>query len=84
MTNGVSFASAATLSLEALADLFTRSFEGYFYPGTTTTALLARRVRTESIDLLHSPIVLRDDVPVGIALVARRDRRAWCGGFGIT
>lgn len=80
----ISFTSAASFSLEALADLFTRSFEGYYYPGTTTPELLARRVRVEDVDLLASPVLLVDGEPAGLALIARRGRRAWCGGFGVT
>lgn len=79
----ITFASAATLSLEALADLFTRSFAEYFYPGATTVQTLANRVRSESIDLLSSPLILVDAEPAGIALLARRGERAWCAGFGI-
>lgn len=79
----IAFAPAVSLSLEALAELFTRSFEAYFYPGVTTAAILARRVAVESIDLLHSPVLLVAGEPAGIALLARRGARAWCGGFGI-
>ncbi|NTW02744.1 MAG: GNAT family N-acetyltransferase [Oscillochloris sp.] len=79
----ITFTSAATLSLEALAELFTRSFEGYFYSGTTTAESLAQRVRTEHIDLWASPVLLADGEPSGVTLIARRGARAWCGGFGI-
>lgn len=77
------FTSAATLSIEALADLFTRSFAAYFYPGTTTPQALSRRVPAEQIDLFHSPVLLAGGEPAGLALLARRGERAWCGGFGI-
>lgn len=76
--------SAAGLSLEALADLFTRSFEGYFYPGITSAHTLARRIATEQIDLLRSLVLRVDGEPAGVALLARRGERLWCGGFGIT
>jgi GNAT superfamily N-acetyltransferase len=74
---------AGQLTLEAVADIFTRSFEAYFYPGTTTPTLLSRRVRTEQLDLWHSPVLCEDGQPVGLALIALRGRRAWCGGFGV-
>lgn len=75
--------SAAEFSLETLADVFTRSFEQYFYPGTTSPDLLARRIRSEQLDLNHSLAIAVDDQPAGIALLGIRGRRAWCGGFGI-
>jgi RimJ/RimL family protein N-acetyltransferase len=77
------FMPASAFSLEALGDIFTRSFENYFYPGTMTAALLAARVRTEQLDL-HRSLVMRlgDDV-AGIALLGLRGDRAWCGGFGV-
>jgi len=83
MSTQVTFASATAYSLDALGDIFTQSFEGYFYPGTTTAATLSARVRTEQIDL-HRSLVLRvgDDV-AGIVLLGLRGDRAWCGGFGV-
>lgn len=80
----IGFTTAATLSLEALADLFTRSFAEYFYPGVTTPQMLSRRLRIESIELLHSPVITVNGVPAGMALLARRGGLSWCGGFGIT
>jgi RimJ/RimL family protein N-acetyltransferase len=75
--------SAASISLDAFADLFTRSFAGYFYPNTPTAAIMARRVRTEQLDLAHSLVLLADGEPAGLAVLALRDDRAWCGGFGV-
>lgn len=77
-------APATAYSLEALADLFTRAFEGYVYAGVTTAQSLSRRVAVEQIDLFRSPVLLVDGEPAGLALVARRGERVWCGGFGIT
>lgn len=76
-------APATTVSLDAFADLFKRSFDGYFYPNNTTAAVMARRIRTEQIDLARTLILLVDDEPAGQAALALRDQRAWCGGFGI-
>src|SRR5690242_5016483 len=63
------FAPAAAYTLDALSDIFTRSFENYFYPGTTTAAILAARVRTEQIDLQHSLVMCVGDDPAGLALL---------------
>jgi GNAT superfamily N-acetyltransferase len=83
MTTHVTFTPATAYALDALGDIFTRSFEDYFYPGTTTGAALSARVRTEQIDL-HRSLVLRiGDDPAGIVLLGLRGDRAWCGGFGV-
>jgi RimJ/RimL family protein N-acetyltransferase len=83
MTIQVTFASAAAYTLDELSDIFTRSFEDYFYPGTTTAAILAARVRAEQIDLQRSLVMRVAADPVGIALLGLRGDRAWCGGFGV-
>lgn len=83
-TPTISFTPAAGLSLEELADLFTRSFEAYFYPGITSAHTLARRVASEQIDLLRSLVLRVGGEPAGVALLARRGERMWCGGFGVT
>ena len=77
------FLPAASLSLDALADLFTRSFEGYFYPAIVSAEALAFRVRTEQIDLARSVVMQVDGTLAGLALLALRGEQAWCGGFGI-
>jgi GNAT superfamily N-acetyltransferase len=78
------FAPAGIFALDTLADLFTRSFADYFYPVNLSAENLAQQMRVESIDLWHSLVMLVDEQPVGIALLARRGERVWCGGFGIT
>jgi GNAT superfamily N-acetyltransferase len=79
----VTFAPAASYTLDALGDIFTRSFENYYYPGTTTAAILSARVRTEQIDLHRSVVMRVGDAVAGIALLGLRGDRAWCGGFGV-
>jgi GNAT superfamily N-acetyltransferase len=83
MTDGIGFVAAGSFSLEALADIVTRSFEAYFYQDVMTAEALARRVREEQIDLWASPVMLLDGAPAGQALIAVRGERAWCGGFGM-
>jgi GNAT superfamily N-acetyltransferase len=77
------FLPASSFTLDALAAIFTRSFEEYFYPGTTTAEILAQRIRIEQIDLYRSLVMLLGEEPAGQALLARRGDRAWCGGFGV-
>jgi GNAT superfamily N-acetyltransferase len=83
MTTHVTFTPATAYTLDALGDIFTRSFEDYFYPGTTTAAALSARVRTEQIDLHHSLVMRVGDDPAGIVLLGLRGDCAWCGGFGV-
>jgi ribosomal protein S18 acetylase RimI-like enzyme len=77
------FLPAAAFSLDALAEIFTQSFEGYFYQANTSAEQLAQRVRLEQIDLYRSLVMLADDIPAGHALIAMRGAQAWCGGFGV-
>ena len=80
----IHFAPASKLALDMLGEIFTRSFEGYFYPGTTTGALLAARARIEQIDLHRSVVMYAGGEPAGLAVLGLRGDRAWCGGFGVT
>jgi ribosomal protein S18 acetylase RimI-like enzyme len=84
MSDEIRFVPASTFSLDALAKIFTRAFEGYFYPGTTSAAVLALRTRLEQLDMHHSIVMQAGDEVAGIALLALRVDRAWCGGFGVT
>jgi ribosomal protein S18 acetylase RimI-like enzyme len=77
------FLPASSFTLDAFAEIFTRSFEAYFYESTATAATLAARVRVENIDLSRTLVMLVGDEPAGQALLSLRGARAWCGGFGV-
>src|SRR4051812_28928051 len=77
------YVPASSFALDALAEIFTRSFEAYFYPSTVTAEQLAARVRMENLDLQRSLVILLGEQPVGVALLGLRGERAWCGGFGV-
>ncbi|MFL5802045.1 MAG: GNAT family N-acetyltransferase [Roseiflexaceae bacterium] len=83
MIDEVRFLPASSFALDTLADIFTRSFENYFYPGVTTVEVLARRARIESLDLQHSLVMLAGEETAGQAMIGLRGDRAWCGGFGV-
>lgn len=83
MTDQPRFLPASAFSLDAFADIFTRSFEAYFYQGVVTAEHMARRVRLENIDLHRSLVMLVGDDPAGQAVLALRGEQAWCGGFGV-
>jgi RimJ/RimL family protein N-acetyltransferase len=77
------FIPTDALSLEALAQLYTRAFDDYFYPVAVTSAELAGRVASEQLLLDHSPLLYVAGVPVGLALLGLRGVHSCCGGFGI-
>lgn len=83
MAASFSFVSAASYSLEDFAEIFTRAFEGYYYPGITTAPLLAERARTEQIDFHRSQVLLDDYTPCAMGVLGLRSERAWCGGLGV-
>jgi len=70
------FMPAASFPLVDFADLFTRTFEGYWYPGSITVQQLSARARIEQLDFSYSPVMLLNDEPVGQALLGLRAARA--------
>jgi GNAT superfamily N-acetyltransferase len=63
---------------------FNRMFEEYVVPMHLTVETFAHHVRFNSIDLAHSVVLRHEDGRlVGIAFLGIRERRGWCGGFGI-
>ena len=84
MNDDIRFAPATAFSLDALAEIFTRAFEGYYYAQTLTAAMFAAKTRLESLDLHFSAVMLAGAEPCGIAVLGLRGERAWCGGFGVT
>jgi RimJ/RimL family protein N-acetyltransferase len=77
------FIPASSLSIEQLADLYTRMFGEYFYPALVTPAELAERIPAERLLLDRSPVLCVDETPAGMALLGLRGERSCCGGFGI-
>ncbi|MCW5854015.1 MAG: GNAT family N-acetyltransferase, partial [Anaerolineae bacterium] len=75
---------ASAFSLDFLADLYTRTFAGYFYAAVITADDMARFVHVEDLDLDHSPVLCVGEEPVALATVCLRGERANCRGFGVT
>lgn len=67
-----------------IAVLLTRSFEGYFVPIRFDEPGLLQMVRRDGVDLTSGRVVLADETPVGIALIARRGWTSRVAGMGIT
>ena len=76
--------SALGYSLDELADLFTRSFEGYFVPVQMNSAALAGMLRRDGVDLGASRVLTDDGAAVGLALLARRGWDSRVAAMGIT
>jgi GNAT superfamily N-acetyltransferase len=82
-SEGLRFASAASVSLEVYAEAFTAGFSGYPLPITFDVPKLSGKVRKEQYDLEHSLIAYEGGEPAGVAVLAIRGEAGWCGGFGV-
>jgi ribosomal protein S18 acetylase RimI-like enzyme len=74
---------ANSLTLAALAELFTAAYAGYVLPFAIDEPTLRFMVDAFDIDLAASRVAFRDDEPVGLANLARRVDEAWIGGIGV-
>jgi ribosomal protein S18 acetylase RimI-like enzyme len=79
----LSLTPASKFSISQLADLITLGFEGYFIPFHITEDILLNMLRRDSIDLTASRVLLKDAVPIGIALIARRGWTSRLAAMGI-
>lgn len=74
---------ASDLPIPQLADLLTRSFEGYFVPINITESALLTMLKRDSIDLTSSRVMMQNDEPIGVALIARRGWTSRLAAMGI-
>ena len=74
---------ASEYSNADLVDVLNRGFEAYFVPITFHVSAFLNMVRKDGIDLTSSRVVLRDDEPIGIALIARRGWTSRLAAMGI-
>ena len=75
--------SAGDLTDEALADLFTASYEGYLVPFVVDAQAVRFLTDTYDLDREASRIAVRDGERVGLANLGLRGRDAWIGGVGV-
>lgn len=71
------------LSMQEIADLFNRSFEGYFVPVQFTVDSFVTFVQRDNIDFDASQVLMSENHPVGVALMTRRGKASRMGGFGV-
>ncbi len=79
----LSLKPANDFAIPQLADLMTRSFEGYFVPVNITDVILLTMLRRDGVDLTSSRVIMKDDEPSGLALIARRGWTSRLAAMGI-
>ena len=84
MPNSLQLLPASDHPIPYLADLMTRSFEGYIVPVHITDAILHTMIRRDGIDLTASRILTNGDEHIGVAFIARRGWTCRLAAFGIT
>ena len=77
------FKSVLSFSIPEIAALFTRGFEGYFVPIQMTHAALQTMIRRDGVDLAESRVLIKDNEPIGVALIARRGWTSRLAAMGI-
>lgn len=80
----LSLKPASEYTIPFLADLMTRGFEGYLVPINITDTVLLTMMRRDGIDLTASRVLMKDDQPVGLAMIARRGWTCRLAAMGIT
>ncbi len=81
--SSLSIKPANEFTIPQLAELMTRSFEGYFVPVNITGIILLAMLRRDGIDLASSRVIMKDDQPCGLALIARRGWASRLAAMGI-
>jgi ribosomal protein S18 acetylase RimI-like enzyme len=72
-----------SFSIPETAALLTRGFEGYLVPIQIDDFALQTMIRRDGVDLAESRLLLKDNEPVGIALIARRGWSSRLAAMGI-
>ena len=81
--SSLSLKPASEFPIPQIADLVNRGFEGYFVPVNITEAVLLSMLRRDSVDLSASRVLIKDDKPIGAALIARRGWTSRLAAMGI-
>jgi len=75
--------SASNYPLPDLVDLLNRGFENYFVPIQFSVPMFQTMLRKDGLDLTASLVLLADDQPSGLALIARRGWTSRLAAMGI-
>jgi ribosomal protein S18 acetylase RimI-like enzyme len=76
-------ATASNYSLPDLVEFLNRGFEDYFVPIQFNTVTFLNMLRKDGIDLTASRVLIVDDQPRGVALIARRGWTSRLAAMGI-
>ena len=76
-------APASNYPLPDLVQILNRGFEDYFVPIQFNTTTFLNMLRKDGIDLTASRVLIADDQPCGIALIARRGWTSRLAAMGI-
>ncbi|HEY6195906.1 MAG TPA: GNAT family N-acetyltransferase, partial [Candidatus Eisenbacteria bacterium] len=83
MTPSTTLTSADELSLERLAELFTRAYESYEVPMHVDAGAIAFMEETLDLYPERSRVAWRGGEPVGVAMLGVRGEAGWVGGMGV-
>jgi ribosomal protein S18 acetylase RimI-like enzyme len=75
---------ASNFPLPDLVKFLNQGFEDYFVPIQFNTVMFLNMLRKDGIDLTASRILITDDYPCGIALIARRGWTSRLAAMGIS
>jgi ribosomal protein S18 acetylase RimI-like enzyme len=75
---------ASDYPLPDLVELLNRGFESYFVPIQFNVSAFLAMLRKDSVDLSASRVLLSDEEPSGIALIARRGWASRLAAMGIS
>jgi ribosomal protein S18 acetylase RimI-like enzyme len=81
--DGLELRSAATLTDDALAELFTAAYADYLVPVTVSPEALRFMAAAYDFDRKASLVAVRDDEPVGLVNLGVRGAEGWIGGLGV-
>ena len=74
---------ASEYPIPELVDVLNRGFEGYFVPIAFNVTAFLTMIRKDGLDLTSSRVLLADEQPAGIALIARRGWTSRLAAMGI-
>ena len=74
---------ASEYPVPELVDVLNRGFEGYFVPIAFNVTAFLNMIRKDGLDLTSSRVLLADEQPAGIALMARRGWTSRLAAMGI-